>query len=61
MKEILMMKGAMKLVDQCAGVKKGEKVSIITDMVTLSVGEVLAKAAVVKEAGEVTIFGCVSR
>ncbi len=56
MKEILMMKGAMKLVNICGGVKSGENVSIITDMVTLNVAKTLAKAAMDKEAGEVTIF-----
>lgn len=56
MKEILMMKGAKKLVSMCGGVKRGENVSIITDMVTLNVAKALAKAAMDKEADEVTIF-----
>jgi len=56
MKEVLMMKGAGKLIDMCAGVKRGENVSIITDMLTLNVAKVLAKAAVGKDANEVTIF-----
>ena len=56
MKEVLMMQGAMKLVEMCGEVKKGENVSIITDMITLKIAKVLAKAASEKEANEVTIF-----
>lgn len=56
MKEVLMMEGAGKLVGMCGGVKKGENVSIITDMMTLNVAKVLAGASLAKEAKEVTIF-----
>lgn len=56
MKEVLMMPGAMKIVEMCAGVAEGEKVSIITDMLTLNVAKTLGKAAVEKKASEVTIF-----
>lgn len=56
MKEVLMMQGAMKLVNVCGGVKKGERVSIITDMVTVSIAKTLAKASFEIGADEVTIF-----
>jgi len=45
-KNILMMKGARTLLDNCARVKAGESVLIITDMnMTPSIAEVLAAAA----------------
>jgi leucyl aminopeptidase (aminopeptidase T) len=50
-----MMKGAMKLVEVCAGVKKGEDVLIVTDTNKVSIAEVLAEAACAKGA-EVTII-----
>ena len=56
MKEVLMMQGAMKLVEVCGGVKKDENVSIITDMITLKIAKALAKAAYEKAAAEVTLF-----
>jgi leucyl aminopeptidase (aminopeptidase T) len=56
MKEVLMMTGARKLVEMCAGVQKGENVSIITDMATVNIASALAKVSVEKQADEVTIF-----
>lgn len=56
MKEILMMPGAMKLVEMCGGVKEGENISIIADMLTVEIAEALAKAAVEKKVNEATIF-----
>jgi len=50
-----MMKGAMKLVEVCAGVKKGENVLIVTDTKTVRIAEVLAAAAYNKGA-EATIM-----
>ncbi len=45
-----MMKGAMKLVEVCGGVQKGENVLIVADTNKLSIAEVLAAAAYSKEA-----------
>jgi leucyl aminopeptidase (aminopeptidase T) len=45
MKEILMTKGAVKLVETCAAVKPGENVLIITDFTKTSIAKVLAAAA----------------
>jgi len=45
MKEILMTKGAVKLVETCAAVKPGENVLIITDFTKLNIAKVLAAAA----------------
>jgi len=45
MKEILMTKGAVKLVETCAGVKPGENVLIITDFTKTKIAKVLATAA----------------
>jgi leucyl aminopeptidase (aminopeptidase T) len=50
-----MMKGAMKLVEVCAGVKRGENVLIVTDTEKASIAEALAAAACAKGA-EVTII-----
>lgn len=43
---IEMMRGALKAVQQCAGVKKGEKVVISTDTNKMRIAEVLAAATV---------------
>lgn len=43
---IEMMRGALKAVQQCAGVKKGENVVISTDTNKIRIAEVLAAAAV---------------
>ncbi|MGQ9694140.1 MAG: aminopeptidase [Thermodesulfobacteriota bacterium] len=45
MKEILMTKGAQKLVEVCAGVKPGENVLIVTDFNKTNIAKVLAGAA----------------
>lgn len=45
-----MMRGAMKLVEICAGVKKGENVLIVTDTKKVSIAEALAAAAYAKGA-----------
>jgi len=45
MKEILMMKGAMKLVETCGNVQENENVLIVTDFNLISVAEALAKVA----------------
>lgn len=50
-----MMRGAMKLVEVCADVKKGENVLIVTDTDKVLIAEVLAAAAYAKGA-EVTIM-----
>ncbi|MEM3703055.1 MAG: leucyl aminopeptidase [Candidatus Bathyarchaeia archaeon] len=47
---IRMMNGAMKLVEICAGVKRGENVLIVTDTEKVSIAEVLAAAAYAKGA-----------
>jgi len=56
MKEILMMKGANKLIRMCGGVKKGEVVTIVADMLTIGVASALAKAAYEVEPKEVVIL-----
>ncbi len=45
MKEILMGKGAKKLVEVCAGVKPGENVLIVTDFTKVNIAQALAGAA----------------
>jgi len=45
MKRILMMRGAKILVENCANVKKGEKVLVITDTEMTSIAETVAGAA----------------
>jgi len=55
LERIRMMKGAMKLVEVCAGVKRGENVLIVTDTKKVPIAEVLAAAAYNKEA-EATIM-----
>jgi leucyl aminopeptidase (aminopeptidase T) len=50
MKEILMAKGALKLVETCAAVKPGENVLIITDFTKTRIAKVLAAAAYEKGA-----------
>jgi leucyl aminopeptidase (aminopeptidase T) len=55
LERIRMMKGAQKLVEVCANVKKGENVLIVTDTQKVSIAEVLAAAAYSKGA-EVTII-----
>lgn len=55
MKKIEMIKGAIKLVDECTGVKEGENVLIITDTgMPLSIAETLAIAC--KERGAETLI-----
>jgi leucyl aminopeptidase (aminopeptidase T) len=56
MKEVLMMKGAHKLVRMCARVREEEDVLIITDMVTFDCAKPLAKVAMQEGAREVTVF-----
>ena len=60
MKEILMTKGAIKLVETCAAVKPGENVLIITDFTKTSIAKVLAAAAYEKGA-EVVIATMIPR
>jgi len=45
MREILLTKGAVKLVETCAGVRRGENVLIITDFTKTSIAKVLAATA----------------
>ncbi|MBI5969256.1 MAG: leucyl aminopeptidase [Deltaproteobacteria bacterium] len=45
MKEILVTKGAVKLVETCAGVRPGENVLIITDFTKTNIARVLAATA----------------
>lgn len=45
MKEILMVKGAVKLMDLCAAVQPGENVLIITDFTKTKIAQVLATVA----------------
>jgi leucyl aminopeptidase (aminopeptidase T) len=45
MLEILMMKGAQKLIEKCANVQAGERVLIVTDFELQKLAEVLATAA----------------
>lgn len=54
MKEILMTKGAQKLVEICAGVKAGENVLIVTDFTKTIIAQALAGAAY-SQGGEVVI------
>lgn len=54
MNRIQMMKGVRILIDVCAGVKKGEKVLIVTDMEMVEIAEVLASAVHERE-GDLTI------
>lgn len=49
MREVLMMRGARKLLDTCLNVSKGEKVLIVTDTETLNVAKVLAAALVERD------------
>lgn len=44
MERVLMMKGAHKLVDMCAGVKANEKVLVLTDMNLVEIAECLCAA-----------------
>lgn len=46
MKEALMLQGARKVLDECVGLKEGETVYIVTDMVKEGIGQALAAAAV---------------
>ena len=46
MKEALMMQGAKTILDNCVGLKAGETVLIVTDMVQMKIAKVLAAAAV---------------
>ena len=48
MLEILMMKGAQKLIEKCANVQAGERVLIVTDFELQDLAEVLATAAYVR-------------
>lgn len=54
MKEAMMMKGARTLLDICVAVKPGESVFIVTDMIQVGIGQVLAAAALERGA-EVTV------
>ena len=45
MKEILMYRGAQRILNVCAGLKPGEKVLILTDFLKESIARVLASAA----------------
>ena len=44
MKQLLMMKGARTIVDQCANIKKGERVLVITDPERVSIANTLMAA-----------------
>lgn len=46
MKEALMMQGAKTILDNCVGLKSGETVLVVTDMVQMKIAKVLAAAAV---------------
>ncbi len=46
MRDLLMMKGARTLVDVCTGIRAGESVLIVTDMVKTPIARVIAGAAV---------------
>jgi 2,5-dihydroxypyridine 5,6-dioxygenase len=50
MKEVLMYRGAQRILKVCADVKPGEKVLILTDYLTESIARVLASAAMAMEA-----------
>lgn len=54
MRDILMMKTARTIVDTCAGVKKGEKVVIVTDPETMDVAQVLMGVLYEREIETVT-------
>lgn len=45
MERILASRGARKLIEECAAVKPGEEVLVVTDFLTLDVAEVVATAA----------------
>lgn len=45
MQELLMMRGARRLVNVCANIKAGEEVVIVTDFATFDVAKVVATAA----------------
>ncbi|TMV07454.1 aminopeptidase [Arenibacterium halophilum] len=45
MKDLLLMKGARRLVTVCGNLKAGEEVVIVTDFATMDVAEAVAKAA----------------
>ena len=45
MKEMLAVQGAKTIVENCASIKKGEKVFIVTDYETVSSAFLIAKAA----------------
>ncbi len=60
MKEILMAKGAHKLVQICAGVKAGENVLVITDFTKTNIAQVLAEA-VYTQGGEVVLATMIPR
>jgi len=50
MKNIDMMRGAKKLVDICAGVKKDERVLVVTDTNNIKIAEIIASVAFEKGA-----------
>jgi leucyl aminopeptidase (aminopeptidase T) len=50
MKDLLMMRGARTLLDTCVAVKPGEAVLIVTDMAKVRIAEVLAAAALERDA-----------
>lgn len=54
MKEVLMMRGARKLLDTCLNVSAGEKALIVTDTDTINVARVLAAAFVERDIEPVT-------
>jgi len=60
MKEILMMKGARKLVEECAAVKEEEKVVIVTDFNLINIAKVVASAVHERKA-EVVIVSMAPR
>ncbi|MGB9700360.1 MAG: aminopeptidase [Thermodesulfobacteriota bacterium] len=60
MREILMAKGAKKLVEICAGVKAGENVLIIADFTKANIAQALA-GAVYAQGGEVVIATMIPR
>jgi 2,5-dihydroxypyridine 5,6-dioxygenase len=57
MKEVMMARGAKKLVEYCADVKPGESVLIVTDFYTQSVAQCMATAAyrITKEVNVLTM------
>ena len=58
MKNLFAITGAMKIVQDCSGVKAGENVLIVTDYETLQEAELIAQAAITR-GGNVT-FGVMS-